>query len=338
MAGPVVKPIASHGRASSSTVSGVWSSTDATSPLTRALVDSLLAGKMYVNFHTVAHAGGEIRGQLVLNTPLHFEASLSGAQETPPDTFKGTGTAVVVLNTQRNEIDYWITYRALSDSATGGHFHYGPPGIGGGVVKTLLSAHAPKSNTINGAWKTTDASQPLTAALVDSLIAGDMYVNFHTVKNVAGEIRGQLVLKGGTGFVASLNGANEVPADTFKGTGSFVLNAARTQVSYNITYIGLSTDTITGGHIHAGLPGTNGGVIKPLGVSGGPGEATVTGVWATTDVSNPLTAAFVDSMLIGSTYANYHTGNKPGGEIRGWLHMTTGVGFTAQLNGAQEGA
>jgi hypothetical protein len=337
VAGPVVKPIATAGRPASSSLSGTWSASDATNPLTPALVDSLLTGKIYVNFHTSANPGGEIRGQLNLATALHFEASLSGTQETPPDTFKGGGTAVVVLNTWQNRIDYWITYRGLSDSATGGHFHTGPVGVGGPVVKGLITGKGPNSNTLNGTWMTTDLSQPLTNALVDSLIAGNMYVNFHTVNKPGGEIRGQLVLKGGTGFVASLNGNNEVPADTFKGTGtgSFILNAGRNQVTYNITYIGLSSN-ITGGHIHAGAPGINGPVIKPLGATGDSSEFTDTGTWKMTDASNPLTAAFVDSMLIGSTYANFHTTNKPGGEIRGWLHSTTGVGFTAQLNAAQE--
>ncbi len=335
--GPVVKSIASPGAPDSLTISGTWSASDGTNPLTPALVDSLLAGKMYVNFHTLAHQGGEIRGQLNLATALHFEASLNTAQETPPDTFKGAGTAVVVLNRYRNEIDYWITYRGLSDSATAGHFHTGASGIPGPVAKTLFG-HAPNSNTLNGTWKFTDGTQPLTNALIDSLISGNMYLNFHTVLNKGGEIRGQLVLKGGTGFVASYSGANEVPPDTMKGTatGSFILNAARTQVSYNVTYIGMSTN-ITGGHIHAGGPTINGPVVKALGSSGDSSEATDIGVWKTTDATNPLTQALVDSMLIGSTYSNYHTTINKGGEIRGRLNSTTGVGFTARLDGLQEG-
>ena len=119
VAGPVVKTIASGGRPAFSTLSGTWSATDGSSPLTPALVDSLLAGKVYVNFHTTANPGGEIRGQVNLATSLHFEASLSGAQEVPPDTFKGGGTAVVVLNKGRGEIDYWITYRGLSLQSPG---------------------------------------------------------------------------------------------------------------------------------------------------------------------------------------------------------------------------
>ena len=45
------------------TASGVWTSTDS-EPLTGALVAEILAGNIYVNIHTAANAGGEIRGQL----------------------------------------------------------------------------------------------------------------------------------------------------------------------------------------------------------------------------------------------------------------------------------
>ncbi len=48
------------------TVSGVWKSTDVTS-LTPALVSELEAGRLYVNIHTTAKKGGEIRGQIVAN-------------------------------------------------------------------------------------------------------------------------------------------------------------------------------------------------------------------------------------------------------------------------------
>ena len=44
-------------------ISGVWTSSDAQA-LTPALVEALEAGNLYVNFHTAAHGGGELRGQV----------------------------------------------------------------------------------------------------------------------------------------------------------------------------------------------------------------------------------------------------------------------------------
>jgi hypothetical protein len=60
----VVKGIALSGDPGSATVDNNWASSAATQPMTDVLVDSLLGGKMYVNFHTATNPGGEIRGQL----------------------------------------------------------------------------------------------------------------------------------------------------------------------------------------------------------------------------------------------------------------------------------
>ena len=43
---------------------GVWSSKDE-EPLTPELVDALKRGDIYINIHTAAHPGGEVRGQVV---------------------------------------------------------------------------------------------------------------------------------------------------------------------------------------------------------------------------------------------------------------------------------
>ena len=52
-------------------------------------------------------------------------------------------------------------------------------------------------------------------------------------------------------FTASLNGAQEVPAvtTTATGTGSFILNADRTELAYHITVCDLS-GAITAAHFH----------------------------------------------------------------------------------------
>ena len=49
---------------SGNTASGIWTSMDA-QPLTDALLKELLSGNLYVNVHTAANPGGEIRGQVV---------------------------------------------------------------------------------------------------------------------------------------------------------------------------------------------------------------------------------------------------------------------------------
>jgi hypothetical protein len=336
--GGIVRNIATHGGAASGTVFGTWKSTDASQPLTPALVESLLTGRLYVNFHTLAHSGGEIRGQVNLATALHFESDLDGSQEVPPVVTTAGGTGVFVLDTSRTRIDYWLTYRGLSDTlSAGGHVHTGAPGINGGIVKNLGAHGNPASATIKGSWTSTDGTQPLTSAIVDSIIAGKSYANFHTPGHPGGEIRGRLALKGGIGFVASLEGSKENPPTGSNATavGSFVLNGARNQVTYALTYIGLASPLTAGGHIHAGSPGRNGGIVRNIASSGDSANGTVSGVWKTTD-SQPLTQALIDSLFMGRLYANFHSTPFPGGELRGQLDMTTGVGFTARFDGSQE--
>ncbi|MGA9364627.1 MAG: CHRD domain-containing protein [Bacteroidota bacterium] len=335
--GPVVRNIATSGDPASTTTVGSWKSTDATQPLTLALVDSLLTGRAYVNFHTAANPGGEMRGQVNLAVGIQFTASLTGAQENPPVSTTASGTGAFTLNAARTALTYNITYRGLSGTLTGGHFHTGAVGVNGPVVRNIASVGDPASATTLGTWQSTDATQPLTPALVDSLIAGRVYVNFHTSANAGGEMRGQLNMTGGTGFTASLSGAQENPAVTTgaSGTGSFSLNSQRTELQYNITYIGMS-GTLTGGHFHTGITGVNGPVVRGITANGDPASATISGTWRTTDATQPFTPALAESLLTGKLYVNFHTAANPGGENRGQINLSTGVGYIARLNGAQE--
>jgi hypothetical protein len=337
--GPVVRTTATSGGPASNTVSGIWKSSDATQPLTPALVESLLTGRVYVNFHTTANPGGEIRGQVTLATALQFTADLSGSQENPAVATTAAGTGYFVLSTDRTTLDYAVTYRDLSGTLTaGGHFHAAGVGNNGPVVRAIGVSGDPASNSLKGQWKATDGTQPLTPALVDSLVAGKIYVNFHTASHPGGEIRGQLNLAGGTGFAAQLEANQEVPpnAENGTGTGYILLNAPRTSARYAITYINLTGTLTAGGHFHTGTAGRNGPVVRSIASSGGPASGTVFGTWNASDVSQPLTAALAESLLSGRLYVNFHTAAHPGGEIRGQVSMTTGRGFTIALDGTRE--
>jgi hypothetical protein len=116
-------------------------------------------------------------------------------------------------------------------------------------------------------------------------------------------------------FVASLSGAQEVPAVTTngKGTCKLTLNAAQTQISIGCAYSGLSSNVVAG-HIHgAAAIGANAPVIFNFSYTGtasgtiGPLNFNVT----STDVAN---------LRSGKWYVNIHTANNGGGEIRGQLH------------------
>lgn len=130
-----------------------------------------------------------------------------------------------------------------------------------------------------------------------------------------------------TNYVATLapcnevvTGANPNPCGVSNGTGSgfFVLNAAETELSYNITYSGL-TSSVSASHFHApGNTAQNAGVVRGF----SPFASPIIGTWLSTD-AQPFTPTRVQNLKDGLIYANVHTSNYPAGEIRGNLVPAT---------------
>ena len=306
------------------TATGVWSSTDATQPLTDSLLAELLRGRLYVNAHTTANPGGEIRGQVLQAAPAGFYAKMDASQEVPPTSSTATGSVYVVL-APGGSATFRATVTGLTPTAA--HFHNGVPGVASGVVKNFTLAN----NTAVGTWAPGDATQPLTDALLRDLVRGKMYANAHTSANPGGEIRGAVLPATGLAFAAAIDGSQEVPpvTTTATGTASCVLNASGSQLSYTVTFNGLVP---TAAHFHNGPAGVAAGVVKNLTIVNG----TATGVWSSADATQPLTDSLLSELLRGRLYINAHTTANPGGEIRGQVTMVSGAGFAVTLNGSQE--
>lgn len=113
-----------------------------------------------------------------------FQAKLSGAQEAPPVTSNGQGSAELWLNTATKQLSWKVSYSGLSSDAAAAHIH-GPagPGANAGVVVNL--APGGMKNPLEGTAAMTDAQ-------IADLMAGRDYVNIHTAQNKGGEIRGQI--------------------------------------------------------------------------------------------------------------------------------------------------
>jgi hypothetical protein len=75
-----------------------------------------------------------------------------------------------------------LTFKNLSGSATAAHIHTAPRRVAGPVTIPLC---APCTSPVSG-------TTTLTAQQVKDLLARKQYVNVHTTKNAAGEIRGQI--------------------------------------------------------------------------------------------------------------------------------------------------
>lgn len=113
---------------------------------------------------------------------MKFKAALDGAQQSPPVTTKGTGTATFTFDTTKKKLSWNVKYSGLSGPATAAHIH-GPAGMGENA-DPVIPFKALKS-PIKG-------SAVLTDAQAADLEAGKYYVNVHTAKNKGGEIRGQI--------------------------------------------------------------------------------------------------------------------------------------------------
>jgi len=108
---------------------------------------------------------------------------------------------------------------------------------------------------------------------------------------------------------ANLRGGDEVPPNTTAGRGSLqaTYDTASKQLTYTVTYSGLTGDA-TGAHFHGPAEaGKNAGVVVPVqGSTASPIKGTAT-----------LTDAQAAELLGGKWYFNVHTAANKGGEIRG---------------------
>jgi len=115
--------------------------------------------------------------------PLQVTGTFSGSNETPAVTTSATGSVNGTYNKTTKILTYTVTYAGLTP--TMGHFHIGAPGVAGPVVITFpYLAYSP----ITG-------STLLSLVQEDALLAGNMYANLHTVTNMGGEIRANVVAK-----------------------------------------------------------------------------------------------------------------------------------------------
>jgi glucose/arabinose dehydrogenase len=114
------------------------------------------------------------------NQPSLYVANLNGAQEVPPNNSGALGTATLLLSPDETSARVSLNFSGLSSPASVAHIH-GPAGLG---------ATAPVQFPLpQGEF--TDFEISLSAADVQSLKTGLLYVDVHNNTFVSGEIRGQ---------------------------------------------------------------------------------------------------------------------------------------------------
>jgi uncharacterized protein (DUF1800 family) len=122
-------------------------------------------------------------------------------------------------------------------------------------------------------------------------------------------------------YVATLNGASEVPPEITSATGSstVILSPDETSALVSLSFSNLSSPQ-TAAHIHGpaepgnNAPGTILDLDQPLG-------QVSNLLWVFAPVGGLTVQDLVNALKTGRLYANVHTANFPSGEIRGWLFV-----------------
>ena len=138
---------------------------------------ALLSAVLFLSLAVVAHAD-----------LVNFTISLTGSEETPPNSSTAAGGGIATFDTVADTISSSVFFTGLSSSATASHIHDGAPGVAGPVIVSFVPfTPAATSGSIVG------GPLPFPVADVSDLLAGNTYFNIHNSVFPDGEIRGQLL-------------------------------------------------------------------------------------------------------------------------------------------------
>lgn len=111
----------------------------------------------------------------------NINVTLTGAQEVPPVTTSATGKGTVTIGDDKS-VSGSVTTTGVTGTAA--HIHEAAAGKNGPVI-------VPMTKSGDNAWTFAPGAK-LTDAQMESLKAGNLYINVHSDANKGGEIRGQL--------------------------------------------------------------------------------------------------------------------------------------------------
>lgn len=273
----------------------------------------VLAGRTYLNFHTPANPGGELRGQILPDGTSMAIVDLSGTEQVPaPVDSKAAGRAGLTWNAFGQ---LWVRLHT-NLAATAIHLHSGLAGMNGGVLVGLTQ----DPDDLNS-WTVDNAS--LSSDEWSMLQSAGTYLNAHSEAHPAGELRGQVLPDGFRLFLTPLEGLQQVPvavATSAYGWAAVTVTGAPfgdypdgwMRIHANTTGV----DDASKAHVHWSVAGASGELLYSL-------------------VQDPADPAHwsLDTPLFeegdafwrwpevygGYTYIDVHTPAHPAGELRGQI-------------------
>lgn len=120
-------------------------------------------------------------------TTTKLASALSARAEVPKPTgvaanARGMFGVTLTSSGSSYSVKWTLTFSSLTGRATAAHIHRGKPGVAGPVLRALCG---PCRSGQTG-------KAPVAKVVADAIKTGSTYVNVHTAKNKAGEIRGQI--------------------------------------------------------------------------------------------------------------------------------------------------
>ena len=111
-----------------------------------------------------------------------FITKLNARSETPRPKGATLAAGLFTATMTGSSLSWRLSFTRLTGKALAAHIHLGRPGVAGPVAVPLCGP------CVSGVHKTSK----LTSRVKAALLSGRAYVNVHTAKNPAGEIRGQV--------------------------------------------------------------------------------------------------------------------------------------------------
>lgn len=282
---------------------GLWQSPD-DSMLGMDEASQMMDALLYVNVHSAANEGGEIRGQILPEDYALMLFPLDSMQEVPQGSSSASGMGYATLNTATGGLR--LNARVMGMTATAAHIHQGEIAMNGDVVLALEM-----SSEYGDLWQT-PVNTALDSAQQETLLAGGHYVNVHSEAVPSGELRGQIVTAPWEVLTFALDGSQEVPSvmGDASGDGYALVNTKSGALDLRVITENM---TATAAHIHGGTAGMNGGVAVALAQS-----MSNMAMWMTPE-NTVLDEATLSEFLDAGHYVNVHSDAVPSGEIRGQI-------------------
>lgn len=293
----------------------------------------------YANLHSTKFPGGELRGQVSALAQTTFRAHLSGSNENPTIVSGASGMIQaelvgdsLIVSGRFDDLESPVA----TDIAGGLHLHTAMAGTNGPVAIVLNASF--DSDAQGGTLDPELNRFALTGEQRTALMARGIYINIHTLGNMGGELRGQLLPEAQIVFHGNLLGIFEIPHVSTTAFGALKGELLGDQLvvsgSYNNLTGNLNVDIAGGAHLHTAPAGSTGGVTfiltSALDLDGR------SGTYLANQNKFTLDASQIADLRARNIYANIHSLTEASGELRAQLVQEAEYYFTAPLSGASE--